>query len=453
MQHIGMVTKNKKGGYVYMECKEFRKMLDSYVGLSDEKLVELSKHAAECKDCKSELDFYLSIVNCTSQMPIPAPPPKLIAEVNAKLDSAPKRTAKLKLRSSIGMYSKRYAAVAACLAVGLAVGLNTDTIKEQLDPSSSDGVISESVVTETSPVPTGGTAAEPSSSEAPVETASEAPAASPANDNTSPTAEQQVADSVASSKSNTDKGTSSGSKVTPAPTRKPIAASKSGSRSSSAAASSSGNVVSLTTPAPTRRPIERQPSASSSSASASSGSSYEEPEAEESASASEETPATESSSVTTPEASESLDLEQSDTGTTDASNSYAITRDGYHLPSRSTAASGSTEADSNGVDSYSLEGEGGTIARAVDSTDAPSSFITHAGDNYSSITVSGTDDAKKVAEIIIEMGIAYENGCYTASYDEFYSLISKIAAKGIQYDYSISDLTSDTISFKLCSPN
>ena len=46
-----------------MNCDKFNECLDNYENLSDETKHKMDKHALECANCKSELEFMRSIIS------------------------------------------------------------------------------------------------------------------------------------------------------------------------------------------------------------------------------------------------------------------------------------------------------------------------------------------------------------------------------------------------------
>lgn len=126
-----------------MTCSEFMDMLDNYELLTDSQRIELEKHMQQCEACRKEFEFFQSIISISSQIPVPKAPKSLIDDVNAELDQ--KRTPFILLKSNLRVLST----VAACLAVGLAVGLNNGYIKKSIDNNENDGIISETTLTAT----------------------------------------------------------------------------------------------------------------------------------------------------------------------------------------------------------------------------------------------------------------------------------------------------------------
>lgn len=124
-----------------MTCSEFMDMLDNYELLTDSQREELKIHTSECEACCKEFEFFQSIISITSQIPVPKAPKSLIDDVNAELDK--KRTPFILLKSNLRVLST----VAACLAVGLAVGLNNGYIKKSINNNENDGIITETTLT------------------------------------------------------------------------------------------------------------------------------------------------------------------------------------------------------------------------------------------------------------------------------------------------------------------
>lgn len=126
-----------------MLCSEFRELLDRYESIDELDRECMDAHCDFCDDCRSEMEFFKAITNISASIPCPAPPKTLIAEVNAKLDTMAVAPVGGKTKSwSI----KQYATLAACLAVGIAVGINGGYIKDRLSDNSGDGVITQTVI-------------------------------------------------------------------------------------------------------------------------------------------------------------------------------------------------------------------------------------------------------------------------------------------------------------------
>lgn len=127
-----------------MICSEFFELLDNYEKLTDTEKKQLEEHSAECAECKSEYEFFKSITNTVATLPHPDMPKDIIEKVNRRIDAEPVKRFDFAYHIKHNAY--RYATVAACLAVGLVVGINNNKIKENLAESEPDGVISVSEV-------------------------------------------------------------------------------------------------------------------------------------------------------------------------------------------------------------------------------------------------------------------------------------------------------------------
>ncbi|MBR0366088.1 MAG: hypothetical protein IJH94_04730, partial [Clostridia bacterium] len=127
-----------------MDHIEFGRMLDNYENLSEGDKQLMEAHAKTCESCRKELDFYRSVMQTVTALPVIEPPSDLLDKVNSRIDSMPKSTVRFdRAVNNFRIYRVQYAAAAACLAVGLIVGLNSGVIRDKLDPAAPDGVISE----------------------------------------------------------------------------------------------------------------------------------------------------------------------------------------------------------------------------------------------------------------------------------------------------------------------
>lgn len=127
-----------------MICSEFFELLDNYEKLTDTEKMQLEVHSAECVECQREYEFFKSIKNTVATLPHPDIPKDIIEKVNHRIDAEPVKRFDIAYHIKHNAY--RYATVAACLAVGLVVGINNHKIKENLAESEPDGVISVSEV-------------------------------------------------------------------------------------------------------------------------------------------------------------------------------------------------------------------------------------------------------------------------------------------------------------------
>ncbi len=128
-----------------MICSDFCNLLDNYESLSDEQRIEMENHISECETCRKEYEFFKSIISISASIPLPKAPDTLIDKVNAKLDAESARPVKIRWNFRV------LSTVAACLAVGLAVGINNGYIKDNIENADTDGVIKETVVSTQKP--------------------------------------------------------------------------------------------------------------------------------------------------------------------------------------------------------------------------------------------------------------------------------------------------------------
>ena len=126
-----------------MVCKDFFDLLDNYESLNENQHNELELHAQSCENCRNELEFFKSIILTSASIPCPPPPKTLISDINERLDNEPVLSGFAKFKNTIRDNSKSLATVAACLVLGLTVGLNSGYIKDSLQGDNSDGVINE----------------------------------------------------------------------------------------------------------------------------------------------------------------------------------------------------------------------------------------------------------------------------------------------------------------------
>lgn len=128
-----------------MICSDFYELLDNYESIRDEQRIEMEKHVSECETCRKEYEFFKSIISTSASIPSPKAPDTLIDKVNAKLDAESARPVGIRWNFRV------FSTVAACLAVGLAVGINNGYIKDNIENADTDGVIAEIVVSTQEP--------------------------------------------------------------------------------------------------------------------------------------------------------------------------------------------------------------------------------------------------------------------------------------------------------------
>lgn len=116
-----------------MDCKAFSDLLDNYANLTKDEISMLEEHAAVCESCGKELEFFKSIINVTASLPQAEPPADLLDRINDEIDRQSKPLLFLnKVYYNVKANVKQYSTVAACLLVGLVVGLNNGSISNML---------------------------------------------------------------------------------------------------------------------------------------------------------------------------------------------------------------------------------------------------------------------------------------------------------------------------------
>lgn len=128
-----------------MTCDEFQSLLDEYESLSDEQKLNMTLHTAECESCRNDLDFMLSVINVTKNLPPIKAPDNFISDLNKKIDLEEiKQKRKLVAIRNYMTEWKRYGAVAACLLLAVVVGFNGKSLVSDM-MNDSDGIITEEV--------------------------------------------------------------------------------------------------------------------------------------------------------------------------------------------------------------------------------------------------------------------------------------------------------------------
>ena len=128
-----------------MQCDEFREHLDNYESLTDSEKHTLEDHAKECESCREELEFMLSVISVTKNLPEIKAPDDFIERLNERIDREDRKQIVGRYRT-IKFEWKRYGSVAACLLLAAVVGVNGRNIVSDMTDTKG-GVISESTVT------------------------------------------------------------------------------------------------------------------------------------------------------------------------------------------------------------------------------------------------------------------------------------------------------------------
>lgn len=158
-----------------MNCEEFMSLLDRFADLNERETAQLEEHASICDNCRSELEFMKSIMVTAQSLPPIEPPADFLQTVNNRLDKELAAEPKIVyFMRHAKPYINRYGTVAACLAIGIAIGANGNMLVSRMN-NNGDGVISETTtVTESNTTQTSDTAVSQSVA-VPVVPASEAP--------------------------------------------------------------------------------------------------------------------------------------------------------------------------------------------------------------------------------------------------------------------------------------
>lgn len=134
-----------------MDCGKFHEMLDNYSDLSPQELDALEAHALVCGECKKELEFMRSIISTVQSLPEISPPADFLDKINERIDKEERLPVRI-CRKAVP-YVRRYGALAACLAIGIAIGTNGQTLVSKMH-NDSDGII-ESTQTQYTESPSG----------------------------------------------------------------------------------------------------------------------------------------------------------------------------------------------------------------------------------------------------------------------------------------------------------
>lgn len=377
-----------------MDHSEFYNMLDRYSQLSDAELARLEAHAAECEDCRRELEFFKSINETVSSLKAPSPPPDLADRINSAIDELPKpgliRAAADNIRSNI----RQYAAAAACLAIGIIVGANGAMISERLSGSDDDGVI------RTETVVNGGVAAPDDGSETPKEDTPATPAADSPADTVGNT-EQSAQTGDAEERTNTA-GTAS------AVTSSATAAVSSGSLSQSGSGTQTAAAASVSAPATEpSRPATEQPRAT--------------------AQTERELPAAEP-------ALEQAPAENTRDSADDETDTYTIAQDTYHLPD-TYAAAPSADPTEGEVESYALAQDTGSEVGYADTAVTPDKLVVYAADSDEFMDIMG------------RFNVVSSSTANRMTSGDFFTLLATLDAEGVNYSYVTRGSSDEYVSF------
>lgn len=358
-----------------MDCQKFAALLDDYACLSDEQLAELEEHAMDCELCRAELEFLKSVIGTAASLPTIEPPADLLSRINDEID---KQNAHIGVRTfdriarNIRANTRRYATAAACLLVGVIVGLNSGMITDRLDGKNDDGVISEHIdYAEKTQAPE---AVQPSAESVPA--AESEPETEADTQKTESVAEPEIKEtqtavSYAAPQQNKEDSAVTGYTAESDETEKPV----------------------WSAPVKTSAPSK----------------------------------ATEQPTV-------SYKPETAEKPTEENENKYVMSAE-YHMPDE-YAYSGENDVPEEeitehpGVESYSLATEQAEYSYADNGTDTRS---VKSNPDQLIIDVSAVD---QVVSIMNELGVENSGVAYIASYDTFYALLERLDSAGISYSYT-----------------
>lgn len=385
-----------------MDHEEFMRMLDEYTVLSGEQIAELERHAAVCENCRAELEFFKAINETTASMPFPSPPPDLSDKINERIDREPPRHAAV--IDNIKRNMRHYATAAACIAVGLVVGVNGHMLTERL--TGGDGVISS--VTETTE------SGENSVSEGTENAAAPAPSALPGEPEAAP---ENAADAapVTAAPVRTTRPSAAADTVTSAP--------KAEKTTQSPQRASAKSTVSGSVPA-AEKPLPRssEPAAVPTQANTEIPAQTAEPPA----------PVTEPAKTEATAAAPTVQPEpevQSETA-------YTIPSEEYYMPDTTESADTETAEDEAGVENYALAQDRGSDYGYSDGTVPDQLAVDH-------------EYADTVAEILSGFNMRSDANACILSFDEFESLLAKLAFEGVPYRYIPRGGSGDEVIFRL----
>lgn len=374
-----------------MKCSEFAQLLDNYANLDQKQLDELEQHAAECDKCREELEFFRMITETTASLASPIPPSDLIDKINDRIDNEPKQRIFVSVMENIRVNLRHYAMVAACLVVGVIVGLNSKMMNERISGTDNDGIIKSEIHT----------------SENGTDQVSENGTGSVSG----PVLTPQLPEPTAS----TDKDHSNTNTVIP---------------ETDNSVNKGRSVAESSAPVPARNE--------------SSGYSYNVPQRAALATAQPETqqqsaandvqytqPATNADNITAASATTETVPEQSN-------DVYTVERDGYHLPEETQETV--SEGTVNEVESYSLAQN--------ENTEEYGYSVQNSDVSPDQLAVS-YDDADRVISILSEFSIENNGEACIASSADFDVFLSQLDAEGIEYNYIPRGGAGDTVVFRI----
>lgn len=380
-----------------MDCSQFRKYLDNYENLDDLQLKMLYDHAEVCEECRRELEFFNSIMKTVASVPVPEMPVDFIEQVNKKIDDEPEKKGFIYNFSDI---SKKYAAVAACVAIGLVVGLNKTDIEDKLNGNDDSGVI-QSVVT----------TAVPASEPTPV-------APTPVTGKAEVDKTETVVEVTVNPTVKPEPTVKPTAKPTPKTTLKPNA---------KTAKKSTPKATAKPTVKPTVKPTLKPAAVVTQSAATST------PEAKP------EVVATQAPQAVTEKPADVNVVSETEI----VEKNYTIEQEYYVPESENNIAAVTAEPD---VSSYSLATAQPQTQYGYKEQATQVPTVSTAIADYLLVEAADVD---AVASILLDLGIARAQGLYMTETNTFYEFLARLEDRNIGYDYSMKYTTGDKISFKI----
>lgn len=379
-----------------MKCSEFAQLLDTYANLDQKQLDELEQHAAECDKCREELEFFRMITETTASLASPIPPSDLIDKINDRIDNEPKQRMFVSVMENIRVNLRHYAMVAACLVVGVIVGLNSKMMNERISGTDNDGVIKSEI-------------------------------------HTSENGTDQVSENNTESVNNSADSVNS-PVLTPQMPEPTISVDNNQLNTKIVRPETDNSVNENKKSVKPAAPVEAK--------NESSGYSYNVPKKADLSTAQPETKQQPSNEVQYTQAAANDNTvalsETMETVPEQSDDLYTVERDGYHLPEETQE----TVSDStvNEVESYSLVQNENTEEYGYSAQNSEVS--------PDQLAVS-YDDADRVISILSEFSIENNGEACVSSSADFEAFLSRLDAEGVEYNYIPRGGSGDTVIFRI----
>ena len=417
-------------GEITVTCDEFRQMLDRYEELSENEKLILTAHTSECKECRDELDFMLSIINTAKTLPEIKPCDDFLDKLNARIDleEVRERREERKRKKLLHTDWKRYGSLAACLLLVAVVGINGRSLVSRMTDTA-DVITEETVTTQNGDngaQPQSPFAADVQNAQSPMPMQTEA--AIPAMPNSIVAQAQANADQKSAINAPTKTPQTPAAKATP----------KTGSSANNASSRPFiQNTLTPSTPIPDTMavPNQNQP--------------YHTPQTQ---------PVSEYDSKGFEMATQAPSAQTP----SESSQPYTLAKDGYRIPIESVPYGDrniTEEVADSGKDSvngYSLAEDKATLAlgmyTAIDKDGNPTDYGNKEEDiasvpSGSSILVS-SEDEEKVRSLVDQYVTGSYGGYYMTTENKLNELLEEMDKAGIDYEKYIKN-SMEKVSFKL----